>query len=43
MFNKTFENTRQAVEDFARKEQHEYITVEHLLLGLISAPKHERF
>lgn len=39
MFNKTFENTRQAVEDFARKEQHEYITVEHLLLGLISDPE----
>lgn len=39
MFNKTFENTRQAVEDFAHKEQHEYITVEHLLLGLISDPE----
>lgn len=39
MFNKTFDNTRQAVENFAYKEQHEYITVEHLLLGLISDPE----
>ena len=35
MFSKDFEITRQSIESFAKKERHEFITVEHLLLGLL--------
>lgn len=35
MFSKDFETTRQAIESFAHKERHEFITIEHLLLGLL--------
>lgn len=36
MFSEEFEKTRQAVESFAIQERHEFVTVEHLLLGLLN-------
>ena len=35
MFSPEFENTREAIEMFAKKNRHEFVTVEHLLLGLL--------
>ncbi|WP_066804210.1 ATP-dependent Clp protease ATP-binding subunit ClpA [Moraxella oblonga] len=35
MFSHEFEQTRQRVMEFAQKNRHEFITVEHLLLGLL--------
>lgn len=35
MFSKNFEQTHQAIQDFANAQHHEFITVEHLLLGLL--------
>ncbi|MDO4449373.1 MAG: ATP-dependent Clp protease ATP-binding subunit ClpA [Moraxella sp.] len=39
MFNQTFVDTRQRIENFAKEQKHEYLTVEHLLLGLLSDPE----
>ncbi|MDO4699286.1 MAG: ATP-dependent Clp protease ATP-binding subunit ClpA [Moraxella sp.] len=36
MFNKNFEATHQAICEFANAQQHEFISVEHLLLGLLT-------
>lgn len=35
MFSKEFEETRQFIEQFAISSNHEFVTIEHLLLGLI--------
>lgn len=35
MFSKEFEKTRQSIEQFAISNNHEFVTIEHLLLGLI--------
>ncbi len=35
MFSSEFENTRQNIENFASENLHEFVTVEHLLLGLL--------
>ena len=35
MFSQEFEAIRQSIENFARAECHQFITVEHLLLGLL--------
>ena len=36
MFSEEFEKTRLEIENFAIAEKHEYVTVEHLLLGLLN-------
>ncbi|MDO4896934.1 MAG: ATP-dependent Clp protease ATP-binding subunit ClpA [Moraxella sp.] len=36
MFSEEFEKTRLEIENFAIAEQHEYVTIEHLLLGLLN-------
>ncbi|WFF39408.1 ATP-dependent Clp protease ATP-binding subunit ClpA [Moraxella nasibovis] len=36
MFSAEFETVRQRIENYTKNHRHEYITVEHLLLGLLS-------